>query len=59
LTLDLDGTVMKPASLTLQVKVSAVHAWPMGRRQVKLRPAVAAERPGHRGRPVDERLVDP
>jgi hypothetical protein len=28
---------MKPASLTLQVKVSAVHGWPMGRRQVKLR----------------------
>jgi hypothetical protein len=36
-TLELDGTVMKPASLTLQLKVSAVHAWPMGQRQTKLR----------------------
>ena len=26
-----------PGSLTLQVKVSAVHAWPMGQRQTKLR----------------------
>ncbi len=36
-TLELDGTVMKPGSLTLQVKVSAVHAWPMGQHQSKLR----------------------
>jgi hypothetical protein len=36
-TLELDGTVMKPAALTLQVRVSAVHAWPMGQRQTKLR----------------------
>jgi hypothetical protein len=36
-TLELDGTVMKPGSLTLQVKVSAVHVWPMGQRQTKLR----------------------
>jgi hypothetical protein len=35
-TLELDGTVMTPASTTLQVKVSAVHAWPMGQHQVKL-----------------------
>jgi hypothetical protein len=28
---------VKPAALTLQVKVSAVHAWPMGQRQAKLR----------------------
>jgi hypothetical protein len=36
-TLELDGTVMKPASLTLQVKLNTVHAWPMGQRQTKLR----------------------
>jgi hypothetical protein len=36
-TLELDGTVMKPGPLTLQVKVSAVHAWPMGQHQSKLR----------------------
>jgi hypothetical protein len=36
-TLELDGTVMKPGSLTLQVKVSTVHAWPMGQHQTKLR----------------------
>jgi hypothetical protein len=36
-TLELDGTVMKPGSLTLQVRVSAVHAWPMGQHQSKLR----------------------
>jgi hypothetical protein len=35
-TLELDGTVMTPASTTLQVKVAAVHAWPMGQHQVKL-----------------------
>jgi hypothetical protein len=35
-TLELDGTVMKPAAVTLQVKVSAVHAWPMGQHQAKL-----------------------
>ncbi len=36
-TLELDGTVMKPAALTLQVKVNTVHAWPMGQRQTRLR----------------------
>ena len=36
-TLELDGTVMKPAALTLQLKVSTVHAWPMGQRQTRLR----------------------
>jgi hypothetical protein len=35
-TLELDGTVMKPAALTLQVKVSGIHAWPMGQRQSRL-----------------------
>jgi hypothetical protein len=35
-TLELDGTVLKPASTTLQIKVSTVHAWPMGQRQTKL-----------------------
>ena len=28
---------MKPAALTLQLKVSTVHAWPMGQRQTRLR----------------------
>jgi Peptidase family M23 len=36
-TLELDGTVMKPAALSLQVKLNTVHAWPMGQRQTKLR----------------------
>jgi murein DD-endopeptidase MepM/ murein hydrolase activator NlpD len=36
-TLELDGTVMKPAALTLQLKVSTVHAWPMGQHQTRLR----------------------
>jgi hypothetical protein len=35
-TLELDGTVVKPAAETLQVKVTEVHAWPMGQHQVKL-----------------------
>ena len=35
-TLELDGTVMKPGSLTLQVKANTVHAWPMGQHQTKL-----------------------
>jgi hypothetical protein len=35
-TLELDGTIMKPASVTLQVKVTSVHAWPMGQHQAKL-----------------------
>jgi murein DD-endopeptidase MepM/ murein hydrolase activator NlpD len=35
-TLELDGTVMRPASLTLQLKLGTVHAWPMGQRQTKL-----------------------
>jgi hypothetical protein len=36
-TLELDGIVMKASALTVQLKVSAVHAWPMGQRQAKLR----------------------
>jgi hypothetical protein len=36
-TLELDGTVMKPAALTLQVKLNTVHAWPMGQHQTRLR----------------------
>jgi hypothetical protein len=36
-TLELDGTVIKASALTVQLKVSAVHAWPMGQRQTKLR----------------------
>jgi murein DD-endopeptidase MepM/ murein hydrolase activator NlpD len=35
-TLELDGTVMQPAALTLQVRVSAVHAWPMGQHLSRL-----------------------
>jgi len=36
-TLELDGTIMSPTTVTLQLKVSAVRAWPMGQRQTKLR----------------------
>ena len=36
-TLELDGTVMQPAALTMRLKVSTVHAWPMGQRQTRLR----------------------
>jgi murein DD-endopeptidase MepM/ murein hydrolase activator NlpD len=36
-TLELDGTVTKPGALTLQLKLSTVHAWPMGQRQTRLR----------------------
>jgi hypothetical protein len=32
-TLELDGTVVKPAAATLQVKLKQVHAWPMGQHQ--------------------------
>jgi hypothetical protein len=35
-TLELDGAVMKPASVTLQLKLGAVNAWPMGQHQTKL-----------------------
>jgi hypothetical protein len=35
-TLELDGAVLKPAADSLQLKVTAVHAWPMGQRQTKL-----------------------
>src|SRR5204862_680699 len=35
-TLELDGSVLKPAAATLQLKVTGVHAWPMGQRQTKL-----------------------
>jgi hypothetical protein len=36
-TLELDGTVMSPSTASLQVKISAVRAWPMGQRQTKLK----------------------
>jgi hypothetical protein len=36
-TLELDGTVIKAAALTVQIKVGAVHAWPMGQHQTRLR----------------------
>ena len=39
-TLELDGTVMKPAALTLQVKVTTLYAWPMGQHQTKLHRAL-------------------
>ncbi len=32
-TLELDGTVVKPAGETLQLKLKQVHAWPMGQHQ--------------------------
>jgi Peptidase family M23 len=35
-TLELDGKVLKPADLTLQVKLAQVHAWPMAQHQRKL-----------------------
>jgi hypothetical protein len=35
-TLELDGAVLKAAAETLQVKVRAVHAWPMSQHQTKL-----------------------
>ena len=36
-TLELDGIVMAPAALTLQIRVNTVHAWPMGQHQTKLK----------------------
>jgi Peptidase family M23 len=36
-TLELSGTVLKPAGVTLQVKLNDVNAWPMGQHQRKLR----------------------
>ena len=45
-TLELDGTVMKPAALTLQLKVNAVHAWPMGQHQTRLRRPLLLNVPG-------------
>jgi Peptidase family M23 len=36
-TLELDGTVMAPAALTLQIRVNTVHAWPMGQHQTRLK----------------------
>jgi len=36
-TLELDGTVMAPAALTLQIRVNTVHAWPMGQHQARLK----------------------
>jgi murein DD-endopeptidase MepM/ murein hydrolase activator NlpD len=35
-TLELDGTVMKPTAVSLQLRLGAVHAWPMGQHQSKL-----------------------
>ena len=35
-TLELDGTVTKPTAVSLQLRLSAVHAWPMGQHQSKL-----------------------
>jgi hypothetical protein len=36
-TLELDGTVMAPAALSLQIRVATVHAWPTGQHQSKLK----------------------
>ena len=36
-TLELDGIVMTPDALTLQIKLNTVHAWPMGQHQTKLK----------------------
>jgi len=36
-TLELDGTVMTPDALTLQIRLNTVHAWPMGQHQTKLK----------------------
>jgi murein DD-endopeptidase MepM/ murein hydrolase activator NlpD len=36
-TLELDGTVMTTAALTLQIRLNTVHAWPMGQHQTKLK----------------------
>jgi peptidase M23-like protein len=36
-TLELDGTVMTPDALTLQIKLNTVHAWPMGQHQTRLK----------------------
>jgi hypothetical protein len=36
-TLELDGTVVRPAGATLQVKLKQVHAWPMGQHQAVTR----------------------
>jgi murein DD-endopeptidase MepM/ murein hydrolase activator NlpD len=36
-TLELDGTVLAPAALTLQIRLNIVHAWPMGQHQTKLK----------------------
>jgi hypothetical protein len=35
-TLELDGRVVAPADVTLQVRLGQVHAWPMGQHQRKL-----------------------
>jgi hypothetical protein len=36
-TLELDGTVMTPAAVTLQIRLNTVHAWPMGQHQTRLK----------------------
>jgi murein DD-endopeptidase MepM/ murein hydrolase activator NlpD len=36
-TLELDGTVMTPNALTLQIRLNTVHAWPMGQHQTRLK----------------------
>jgi hypothetical protein len=39
-TLELVGTILRPAAATLQVRVKEVHAWPMGQHQKRLRRSV-------------------
>ena len=39
-TLELDGTVVKSAVTTLQVRLKQIHAWPMGQRQTVKRSIV-------------------
>jgi hypothetical protein len=44
-TLELVGTVAKPAAATLQVRVKEVHAWPMGQHQKRLKRSVLLDVP--------------
>jgi murein DD-endopeptidase MepM/ murein hydrolase activator NlpD len=36
-TLELDGTIMSPSTASLQLKVNALRAWPMGQSQTRLK----------------------
>jgi hypothetical protein len=36
-TLELDGSVMTPGAVTLQIRLNTVHAWPMGQHQARLK----------------------